>query len=734
MKRSILLVAISIVVFHISNLYAGEITLEKIFLKGTFSQKYVSGLKSMQDGWHYTMLESVNNVQQINKYDYEEGKLKANLLSDLKDKNGTSIRIESYELSMDEQKILISTNSEHIYRHSRRSEYYVYDIGKKSVVQIGKDKFQLAQFSPDGNYVSFVRENNIFMYNLSSGKEQAVTTDGKMNEIINGAPDWVYEEEFTLVRAYQWSRDSKYLAYYKFNESQVKEFSFPMYGTLYPVNYVYKYPKAGEDNSVVEIYMYNLSQNSSSKVKISDPYEYVPRIQWTYTPNILSIQLMNRLQNYNSIEFANAETGESHSIYEEYSNTYQEVNDLIFLKDGMGFLRMSEESGFNNVYYHEYRDLTVMTSADGTKGRPLLINKPGITVTSLIGYHDESMTAYMQVTDVNKPQERKYLRARIQENVVEQVNLPEGSGSVEGSESLRYMISYISNVNHAMTVSIHNSEGDLVRNLEDNQALMDTVNKYNFSTKEFFKFNNRNGDELVGWMIKPKGFKPTIKYPVLMYVYGGPGSQTATNSWGGSNDAWYQYLAAKGYIIVSVDNRGTGNRGKTFRDCTYGQLGKLESEDQIDAAKYLASQEYVDGSRIGIWGWSYGGYMSTLCLAKGNDVFKMAIAVAPVTNWRYYDSIYTERYMGLPSKNGESYDENSPINHVGDIKGKFLLIHGMADDNVHFQNTAELIEAMVQKNVDFDLGIYPNKNHGIYGGNTRYHLYNKMNNFILENL
>lgn len=735
MKRSIYLIAITLFTFQVANLEAREITLEKIFLKRTFSQKYVSGLKSMKDGIHYTVLENVKDQQQINKYNYEKGKLVATLLkNDLKDKDGNAMRIESYQFSQDESKILLSTNSERIYRHSRRSEYYMYSVGDKSLKQIGKGKFQLAQFSPDGNYVSFVRENNLYLYDVSKGREQAITSDGKTNHIINGAPDWVYEEEFTLVRAYQWAKDSKYLAYYRFDESMVKEFSFPMYGSLYPTNYVYKYPKAGEDNSTVEIFTYNLATGKSSKVNFNGPYEYIPRIQWTYSPNTLSVQLMNREQNYCRVEFVNAATGVSYPVIEERSDTYLEVTDMIFLKNRKGFLRTSEESGYNDVYLYEINEYPERNADVYGVSNKIKITEGNLNVTDVIGFDEEKRMIYLQVCDDNNPQERMHMKIQIDEKLIEPMFVPPGTGRIETSESMKYMISYISNIGQPQVVTIHNSEGHPVRTIEDNKALQDTVSKYNFAHKSFFKFKNRNGDNLIGWMIKPNGFQATKKYPVLMYVYGGPGSQTAINSWGGTNDIWFQYLASKGYIIVSVDNRGTGGRGKAFRDCTYGQLGKLETEDQIDAAKYLSRQTYVDEERIGIWGWSYGGYMSTLCLAKGHDVFKMAIAVAPVTNWRYYDSIYTERYMGLPQTNGDSYDENSPINHVDKIKGKYLLIHGMADDNVHFQNTAELIEVLVQQNVDFDLGIYPNKNHGIYGGNTRYHLYSKMNNFILENL
>lgn len=716
-----------------------EITLEKIWLKGSFSQKSVYGLNSMKDGMHYTVLErNDDGVQVINKYDYKKKSAVGNILTNtLKTTEGKDLRIESYEFSADEGKLLLKTESERIYRHSMRSAYYVYDLGAGQLKRIGDGKFQLAEFSPDGKYVSFVRKNNLYLYELSSGKEIPVTTKGEENKIIFGAPDWVYEEEFTLVKGYEWSPDSKNLAYYRFDESNVREFSFPVYGNLYPENYVYKYPKVGEENSKVNLFLYNTESGNSIAVNHVNAYEYIPKIQWIPYNNMLAVQLMNREQNQLNLEVCNPKTGQSFLLAREDNETYVDVKDIYFYKNRPSYIWLSENSGYNHIYYYEYN----LESLD-TDGEVLIHDKRQLTdgpdpVTNLIGVEETNNVVYYQFADRFNPTDRQTMMLPLEEKeelFQRPLPFPAGYTSVVPSSNYQYFIVYASTAVMPTIVAIHDNEGHPVRMLEENEALRDTLSNYVISYKQFLKFKNRNGDELVGWMIKPPNFDPNKKYPLLMYVYGGPGSQTVLNRWEGGNYMWYQYLAQKGYIVVSIDNRGTGARSKEFRDCTYGQLGKLESEDQIDAALYFSKMNFIDENRIGIWGWSYGGYMSTLCLAKGADVFKMAIAVAPVTNWRYYDSIYTERYMGLLKDNAEAYDENSPINHVNKIKGKYLLVHGTADDNVHFQNSTELIDALVKNDVQFDLAIYPNKNHGIYGGNTRFHLYTKMTDFILENL
>lgn len=728
------------------NLFAGgdgKITLEKIWKNGTFSSRSVHGINSMNDGQHYSVLEDKEHIQQINKYSYERGEFIETILENtLKTDAGNDLKIEDYSFSKNEKLILITTESERIYRHSMRSSYYLYDLLNKKLQRVGNSKFQLAEFSPDGKYISYVKDNNLFVFDHASKKEIAITNDGVINMIINGAPDWVYEEEFALVKGYEWSYDSRSLAYYRFDESNVKEYSFPVYGSLYPENYVYKYPKAGEANAVVEIKIYNFDTENTVDVQGVKKFEYVPRIQWVPSNGKLSVQYMNRLQNEVSVELVDRYTGTSEVLLVESSRTYLNVQDIIFMKKSSGYLWQSERTGNNQIYYYEIGQKMELNSVDGSDN--VLWSKNAVTegnevVLNIVGINEENNKICYEYTNESSIIE-KFVRIApiLKKDGIEgewfEFSIGQGLTFIQPTNELSYFIAYHSGASSVPKVSVLNSRGEIIRNLEENTALSDTLSNYKLGRKEFFRFKNSDGVELMGWMLKPADFDPKKKYPLFMYVYGGPGSQTVTNTWGGSNDMWFQYLAQNGYIVASIDNRGTGARSRNFRDCTYGQLGQLETQDQISGAKFLGNKEFIDEKRIGIWGWSYGGYMSTLCLAKGANVFKMAIAVAPVTNWRYYDSIYTERYMGLPSENGEAYDSNSPINHVDKIKGSYLLVHGTADDNVHFQNTTELIDVLVKKNIQFDLAVYPNKNHGIYGGNTRFHLYTKMTNFIFENL
>lgn len=711
-----------------------EITLEKIWLQYTFHPKHPQGLESMKDGEHYLVLESGNDIQQLNRYSYKTGKKVSTLFTnDLKDTGGKPIKISSFEISEDENRLLLAVNTESIYRHSSRSNYYITDL-KNPSYKILEEKLQLARFSPDGKRVSYVKDNNLYVYNIAGKTTAQITKDGVRNKIINGSPDWVYEEEFALVKAYEWSPDSRYIAYYRFDESGVREFSFPQYNGLYPENYVYKYPKVGEDNSVVSIHVYDLLEGKQIPIKVQGDYEYIARIHWTNSPGILALQVLNRAQNQFRLQFADVETGTAISMVKEESDTYVEVEDITFLKESQAFIRMSEKDGFYQPYYYEYKVQKENIDQPYIVEAPVSLAEKSRVVSKYIGFNEKNMTAYYEAVKKGEPHRREVIAYSLKSQKGGVLPFPEGVGHVAPSSNFSYFIKTTSRSFEPPKFTLHDGGGKLVRTIEDNQSLKDTLNQYNISQKEFFTMENRTGTTLHGWMIKPPDFDPKKTYPTLMFVYGGPGSQTVMDYWGGFNDMWYQMLVRKGYIIVSVDNRGTGARGREFKNCTYGKLGKLETEDQIDAAKWLGKQSYIDAQRIGIWGWSYGGYMSTLCLAKGAEFFKMAMAVAPVSNWKYYDTIYTERYMGLLKDNGQSYDDNSPINHVEKIKGKYLLVHGTADDNVHFQNTTELINALVDNDIQFDLGVYPNRNHGIYGGNTRYHLYKKMTNFILESL
>lgn len=704
-------------------------TLEEIWKENKFRGEMVFGLNSMNDGLHYTSMEYDSTGSYIVKYSYKTGMVIDTLIKPamlIPEGKDTAVEMQSYSFSEDETKLLIAAESEPIYRHSSKELYYIFDFNRKKLTKLSEEKVRLAEFSPSGNAVAYVKNNNLFIQDIASAKagtEVAITTDGKWNEVINGATDWVYEEEFSFDKAFAWSPDGKKIAYYRFDEGRVKEFSIDMFGSLYPTQYHYKYPKAGEENAKVTIHVYNLDAKRNQKINIANPYEYIPRIKWTKDANLVSLQVMNRHQNMLDLILANCETGETKNILSEKNNSYIDItDDLIFLDDKKHFIWTSEKSGYNHIYLYALNGKLIRQITDGNWD-----------VTGFKGIDENTQTLfYLSAED--SPIVRKLYSIKTDGRDKKKLTDKNGFNNAEFSSQFQYYINYFSDSYSPYHISLNDASGNEIRVLKSNQTLKDTLGLYNISMKEFFKFKTSENIWLNGWMIKPQFFDTTRKYPVFMFVYGGPGSQTVENMWGGGNDLWYQYLAQKGYIVVSVDNRGTGARGSEFKKCTYKELGKLETIDQIEAAKYLGSLSYVDKNRIGIQGWSYGGYMSSLCITKGAEFFKMAIAVAPVTNWRFYDSIYTERYMQTPQENPAGYDDNSPINHVDKLKGKYLLIHGTADDNVHFQNSVEMVNSLVKANKQFDLFFYPDKNHGIYGGNARLHLYSMMTDFILENL
>ena len=725
MRKSLILLFI---VIH-TGLYSQalkDFTLQEIWASPAFRPAMVMGVAPMQDGQHYSTLSFGESGVSIDKYSYASGLKAGNIYAkgSITLPDGKAFEFDSYTFSKDEKKLLVPTETEPIYRHSSRSAFVVIDLEKKTASLLSSGKQQFADFSPDGKQIAFVRDNNLFVKDLLSGTETAITTDGKQNEIINGATDWVYEEEFALSQAFFWSPDGSKIAYLRFDEREVKEYNMQTYGSLYPGLYTFKYPKAGEDNSLVNVYVYNAATKRSVKMQTGDDMNlYFPRIQWTARGTDLCVTRLNRHQDHLELLLANPTTGVVRTLLEERSTTYIDVHDnLRFLEDGKRFIWSSELGGFNHLYLYgmDGKKLAALSSGD-------------FDVTKFYGINEKTGTLYFQAA-APRPMDRSLFTVKL--NGKGQKNLLPAGGhqQPEFSADYSYFILNASRANTPYDYSLYNGSGKMIRTLEANTALKEKLGSYQLSQKEFFSFTTTQGVALNGWMIKPPGFDAKKKYPVFMTVYGGPGHNTVEDQWEGSNYLWHQYLAQKGYIVVSVDNRGTGNRGEAFKKSTYKQLGKLETEDQLETAKYLATQSYVDASRIGIQGWSYGGYMSSLCITKGAELFKMAIAVAPVTNWRFYDSIYTERFMQTPAENESGYDDNSPINHVARLKGKYLLIHGTGDDNVHFQNSVEMVTALVKANKQFDLFYYPDKNHGIYGGNTRLHLHNLMTNYILENL
>ena len=702
-----------------------DITLEDIWQNYTFYPKMLDEVRPMKDGEHYCMLE--NDIM-INEYAYKTGEktgtiVRTSQLVPSGEKDGISI--DEYTFSPDESKILIGTGTERIYRYSTKMEYYIWDIKTEKLTKLSDGgKERLASFSPDGTKIVFLRDNNIFITDIATNKELQVTTDGLWNNIINGSPDWVYEEEFSFTKAYAWSPDGSKLAFYRFDESKVKEYDMVLYDSLYPTIYKYKYPKAGEDNSVVSIHVYDIKSGQTHLMDIGvEKDQYIPRIKWTEDSNVLSIQRMNRLQNKLEILLADATTGTSRKIYIEENKYYIEISDnLTFLKDKKHFIFTSDKDGYSHIYLYKI---------DGTLVKQ--ITSGNFEVSEVKGIDEKNDLVYF-ISDEEAAYDKALYSVKLDGTKKIKISEKEGTNDADFSEGYKYFINTYSNANIPAIYTINKANGKELKVLIDNSEVLAASKEFGFTPEEFFKFKTSDNVELNGWMIKPPDFVATKKYPVLMYVYGGPGDQTVQNSWGYFDFAWFEMLAQKGYIVVSVDNRGTGGRGEAFKKCTYGQLGKLETADQIEAAKYLGMLPYIDKTRIGIWGWSYGGYMTALCLTKGADYFKMGIAVAPVTNWRYYDNIYTERYMGLPKDNASGYDDNSPVNHVKKLKGKFLLIHGTGDDNVHFQNSMMLADALVNANKQFEMQFYPNKNHSIYGGYTRYHLFTRMTDFILENL
>ncbi|OXB08944.1 S9 family peptidase [Flavobacterium plurextorum] len=702
-----------------------KITVENIY-GGAFRAKGMDALQSLKNTNQYTVLnvDQVNRSMQIDLYDFATLKKVSNLI-DTKNHKALSDGIDSYTFDASEKKILIACNSKKIFRHSFTADYFLYDIASKSLTKLVDFQIQEPTFSPDGTKIAYAKENNLYVYDLVSKKSTAITTDGKKNAIINGITDWVYEEEFAFVRAFDWSKDSKKIAFIRFDESQVPEFSMSIFHKdLYPTIETFKYPKAGEKNSVVSLHIYDAAGNTSKKVDLGNYNDfYIARLQWTNDNNTLSAQVLNRHQSNLDLLFVDGTTAAAKVVLNEKDKAYVDVTDnLTFLKDN-SFIWTSEKDGFNHIYLY---DKTGKLKNQVTKGN--------WEVVSYYGFDEKTKTIFYQSTE-NGSINRDVYRIGLDGKNKARLTSKTGTSAATFSPNFQYFITTYSSASQPTTYTLNEAKaGKEIQVIENNQALSDKLKAYNLPAKEFFVLKTAKGNELNAWILKPKDFDASKKYPVFMYQYSGPGSQQVNNDWNNSDDYWFASLTQQGYIVACVDGRGTGFKGADFKKVTQKELGKYEVEDQIDAAKVIGAYPYVDASRIGIFGWSYGGFMASNCIFQGNDVFKMAIAVAPVTNWRFYDSVYTERYMQTPQENASGYDQNSPINHVDKLKGKFLLIHGSADDNVHVQNSMQMMEALIQANKQFDSQIYPDKNHGIFGGKTRIQLYNKMTNFIKENL
>ncbi len=702
-----------------------KITLEQIW-GGAFRTQVMDDLQAMKNSNQYTVLNAdwSSGSATVDLYDFATLD-KISTLVDSKSFKELANGIDSYTFSPDEKKILLATNSDQIFRHSFIADFYIYDIAAKSLTKLADGKVQEPTFSADNSKVAYSFQNNLYVFDVASKKAVQITKDGKRNSIINGITDWVYEEEFAFVRAYEWNNTGDKIAFIRFDETEVPEFSMDLYNTgLYPSQYVFKYPKAGEKNALVSLHIYDVKTGTTKQINLGDYNDfYIPRIKWTNEAQTLSVQVINRHQNNLDLIFVDADSGIAKVVLNEKDKAYIDITDnLTFLKDN-SFIWTSEKDGYNHIYLYAKTGKLINQ-----------VTKGPWEMTAYYGFDEKTGNIFYQSTEISSINRDVY---RISLSGKNKVRLTPNAGTNDAtfSPNFQYFINKYSSSVNPTSYSLHSAkDGKQIKSIVNNDALKERLAAFDLPVKEFMVLNTEKGQQLNAWMIKPKDFDPNKKYPVFMYQYSGPGSQQVNNDWNGYDDYWFMMLAQQGYIVACVDGRGTGFKGAEFKKVTYKELGKYEVEDQIDAARTIGKYSYVDSSRIGIFGWSYGGFMSSNCILKGNDVFKMAIAVAPVTNWRFYDSVYTERYMQTPQENASGYDDNSPINHVSKLKGSYLLIHGSADDNVHLQNTMLMVEALVQANKQFDWAIYPDKNHGIYGGATRLQLYTKMTNFIKEKL
>lgn len=709
MKKLLLTLTIA-AAFH--NVSAQEITLDKIY-SGYYRGKGIAGITSMKNGENYLVIEPTG----IAKYSYKTSQKEGNIV------DGS---FESYVFSDDESKILLLKEKQPIYRHSFLGKFDVKDLKTGKVISLNDGKpVQEPAFSPDATKVAFIADNNLYYQDLSSGKITQVTTDGKKNAILNGLADWVYEEEFGHARQYEWTKNSDALVFVKSDESQVPEIYIPIYGkNLYPAEMRYKYPKAGEKNSVVSAQLYRLDTNKVTPLNLASfKNYYIQNVFPTAKADEMVLITSERIQNASDVLKVNTKTGAVQKLFTETDDKWIETDSptIEFLDDD-SFLWASERDGNRHLYWYD---------KDGKLKKQ--VTKGNWEVTDYYGFNPKSKEIYIQTTEkgsINKV----VSKVNIENGKSQLISNAEGNNSANFSKNYNYFIETSSTAARPHTYVLKDGSGKIVKELQNNNDQLQKLKADNFVEKEFITIPNAAGDQMNAWVMKPKNFDPTKKYPLFMFQYSGPGSQQVANSWDNGNTMWFNHLVQKGYIVACVDGRGTGYKGAKYKKVTYMNLGKYEIEDQITAAKWFGNQSYIDKSRIGMFGWSFGGYMTSLAMTKGADVFKMGIAVAPVTNWRYYDSVYTERFMRTPQENPDGYDKNSPTEYAKLLKGKFLLIHGTADDNVHFQNSMELSEALIQNKKQFDFMAYPDKNHGIYGGQTRPQLYQKMTDFILENL
>lgn len=703
------------------------ITTDDFTTQNTFAQRSVSGINWMNDGKFYTSL-SENKVQ---KFDITTGQT-AEVVVD----GGAltpKLNIQDYTFSKDESKILLMTDFESIYRRSYKANYFIYDLATKTVTPVSKNgKQQYATFSPDATKVAFARDNNLFFVSLAEMNEVQVTKDGKANAIINGSTDWVYEEEYGFAQAFEWSGDGKKIAYYRFDESMVKEYNMQKWnrGQLYPEDYRFKYPKAGEANASVEIFIHDVATGNRVKADLgADRDFYVPRIKWTAQANRLAVRKMNRLQNQMDLFHVDAASGVSSAVLQEKSDTYVDLeytDELMYTADQKFMITSSERSGFKNLYLYDTNGKLINPITNGADWE----------VTEVVGVDEKAKLVFYLSTEGGYLN-RSFWSVSFDGKKKTKLSKDIGWHTINMSEDAQFYIDYYSNAAQPLTVSLYRTKGNaMIKVLENNEQLKKKLEEYGVTTKEFFTYKSADGvTNLDGYFVKPKNFDATKNYPVFVFQYSGPRAPSVANSFGGgSNYYWFQMLAQKGILVAVVDTRGAQFRGEKFVKMTYKQMGKYELEDLLAAGKHLGALDYIDETRIGIHGWSYGGYMTSLVMTKGAGVYKLGIAGAPVTNWRFYDTIYTERFMQTPQANASGYDDNSPTTYASSLKGHFLLIHGTGDDNVHFQNSVALEDALIRAGKQFRSFFYPDQAHGFRGGVVRHHLSTQMTDFILEKL
>ncbi len=692
--------------------FSQEITLDKIY-SGYYRGKGIAGISSLQSGESYAVLEPAGIVKYSYKNTGKEGVL-------------VEGKFQGYTFSDDESKVMLTKESQPVYRHSYLGKFEVRDLNSGKTVMLHEGNYvQEPRFSPDATKVAYVADNNLFFQDLSSGKITQITTDGKKNEILNGLADWVYEEEFAHARLFEWTKNSDAIVFVRSDESAVREVNLPIYDKqLYPSEMKFKYPKAGETNSTVSVHLYRLDTGGTSRLNLSGfKNYYIPNVIQTEGNDEMILLTSERTQNATDVLKVNTRTGNVSKLFTETDEKWIDTDNptMEFLPDN-SFIWASERDGFRHLYHYD---------KNGKLKRQ--ITKGNWEVTDYYGYNPKSKEVYVQTTQ-NGSINKVVSKFNISNGKSQLISAPEGNNSANFSKNYQYFIETSSTAEKPYTFTLKNSSGKAAKELQNNNELLQKLKADNWVAKEFFTVPNEAGDQMNAWIMKPKNFDPNKKYPLLMFQYSGPGSQQVSNSWDGGNGIWFNHLVQQGYIVACVDGRGTGYRGTEYKKVTYMNLGKYEIEDQIAAAKWFGKQTYIDKDRIGIFGWSFGGYMASLALTKGADVFKTGIAVAPVTNWRYYDTVYTERFLRTPQENPDGYDQNSPTTFANLMKGNFLLVHGTADDNVHVQNSMEFAEALIQNKKQFEYMLYPDKNHGIFGGQTRFQLYRKMTDFLLEKL